>query len=144
VWRELERAGITVLENDVHAIYPNDERVWIAGLADGLTRKPDARGTVAKAAEGEPVIVLSHDPAEFTHVPPEPVITLAGHTHGGQVNLPLLNPLVPPGRPPLRKARGFVRSGEKLMFVSSGIGTSVIPARFNMPPEIVVLTFGPA
>jgi hypothetical protein len=140
VWRELKKAGIVVLENDVHAINAGGGRVWFAGLADSTTRSPDPRGTVAKVPDGEPVIVLSHDPAVFPAVPKRAILTLAGHTHGGQVNLPFLNPLATPGRH-LRHKYGLIREGGKLMYVSSGIGTSVLPARFNMPPELVLVTF---
>ena len=141
IWRELKKSGIVVLENDVHAIDAGGGRVWFAGPADSTTRSPDPRGTVAKVPDGEPVIVLSHDPAVFPAVPKRAVLTLAGHTHGGQVNLPFLNPLATPGRH-LRHTHGLVREDGKLMYVSSGIGTSVLPARFNMPPELVLVTIG--
>lgn len=133
VSRELERAGIVVLENSVHAIDADGGRVWFAGLADGTTRTPETQKTVDKVPDEEPVIVLSHDPVVFADVPQRAVLTLAGHTHGGQVNIPFLNA-------PQKHPCGFVRGKGKLMYVSSGIGTSVLPARFNMPPELVQLT----
>lgn len=136
----LEAVGITVLENDATARGLSDRRFWIAGLADDTTRQPDARRAVASVPGAEPVIVIAHDPAVFFDVPARALATLAGHMHGGQVYLPIVGALITPGRAPARFAYGHINEDGKDLFVTAGLGTSIIPARFNMPPEIAILT----
>ncbi len=140
VRRHLEDAGIIVLEDQVHPIDTAGGRIWFAGLKDGVSGSPDTKGTIAKASAAEPVIVLSHDPAVFKDVPERGFLTLAGHTHGGQINLPFINPLTTPGRALVKYERGAYRDGKKLMYISAGIGTSILPARFNMRPELLIVS----
>jgi predicted MPP superfamily phosphohydrolase len=75
-------------------------------------------------------------------VPDRALLTLAGHTHGGQVNLPLLGRLIVPSAYGQRFAIGHVREGDRDLFVTPGIGTSIVPVRFRVPPEVSVLTVG--
>jgi len=89
---------------------------------------------------GEPVIVLAHDPVVFFDVPARAVVTLAGHMHGGQVYLPWIGAPITPGRAPRRFAYGHIRESGKQLYVTAGLGTSILPLRFNMPPEVVFLT----
>jgi len=67
-------------------------------------------------------------------------LTIAGHTHGGQVSLPLIGPLILPSHYWRRYAAGLIHEDGKTYFVSSGIGTSIIPVRLGVPPEISFLT----
>jgi predicted MPP superfamily phosphohydrolase len=90
--------------------------------------------------DGEPLIVLSHDPDLFPRLPPRAALTVSGHTHGGQLNVPLLRARMVPSRYGDRYARGHVVEGGRHLFVTSGVGTSTHPVRFARPPEIVVLT----
>ena len=66
-------------------------------------------------------------------------LTIAGHTHGGQVWLPLLGRLIVPSHYAQRYAAGFVREQGKSLFVSTGIGTSILPVRLGVPPEVSLL-----
>jgi predicted MPP superfamily phosphohydrolase len=88
----------------------------------------------------EPVIVLEHNPDVFPDVPERVALTLAGHTHGGQVALPLLGRPIVPSRYGQRYAYGLVVEGGRSLFVSPGIGTSILPVRFRVPPEISLVT----
>jgi predicted MPP superfamily phosphohydrolase len=76
----------------------------------------------------------------FPTIPERVSLTIAGHTHGGQVYIPLLGrrPVVP-SRYGERYAVGRVVEQNRHLFVSSGLGTSIIPVRFLVPPEIPVL-----
>jgi predicted MPP superfamily phosphohydrolase len=67
-------------------------------------------------------------------------LTLAGHTHGGQVDLPLLGRRVVPSRFGSRYAAGHIVEGGRHLFVTTGVGTSIVPVRFGVPPEIALLT----
>ncbi len=148
VTRALKSNGITVLENEASSITVPSGRVWIAGIADDTTRTPEVVRTVAPLPAGEPILLITHDPAVFEDVTDRVSLTLAGHTHGGQVYLPGIGALIVPGRAPRRHAYGLVRENGRTMFVTGGVGSSIIPVRFNMPPEIVSLSiqsrFAPA
>lgn len=135
-----EAVGITVLENAATARDLPDGRLWIAGIADDTTRQPDARQALAPVPEDEPVIVITHDPAVFFDIPARAAAIFAGHMHGGQVYLPLVGALITPGRAPRRFAYGHIREDGKHLYVTSGLGTSILPVRFNMPPEIALVT----
>jgi predicted MPP superfamily phosphohydrolase len=90
------------------------------------------------------VILLSHDPDVFPLVPERVAITLSGHTHGGQVAIPLLRRLVIPSRYGERYARGHIVEDGRHLYVTSGLGTSGLPVRLLAPPEIVVLELASA
>jgi predicted MPP superfamily phosphohydrolase len=82
---------------------------------------------------------LTHNPDIFPSVPAQVNLTLAGHTHGGQVSLPFFGPIIVPSKYGVRYARGHIVEDGKHLFVSPGIGTSILPVRFLTPPEISVL-----
>ena len=135
----LKSAGITVLENGVVRIDRAPKPFWLAGLNDA-TRHPDIKGALEKIKGDEPVILLSHNPDVFPQVPERVSLTLAAHTHGGQVLLPLLGRLIVPSTYGQRYAAGLVEEGGRQLFVTTGIGTSIIPVRFRVPPELVIVT----
>ena len=143
VRKAFEAAGIPVLENEA-IVLPEGPKMWLAGLADEQTRTPDMAATLAGVPEDEPVVVLAHNPATFATVPERALVTLCGHTHGGQVSLPFYGPLVNATKSPLRWTYGHIVEDGRNMIVSAGIGTSVLPIRFNMPPEITVVDLIPA
>ena len=144
MWRALEGAGIRVLENDSLLINSEGGDFWLSGLADDTTRKPDIAGTLAAVLDDKPVIMMTHDPATFMEMTDRPVVTLAGHTHGGQVAFPIIGPLIVPGRSPLKYAYGHIHENERDLIVTSGVGTSILPVRFGRRPEIIELTISAA
>jgi predicted MPP superfamily phosphohydrolase len=81
-----------------------------------------------------------HNPDVFPEMPARVSLSLAGHTHGGQVNLPNIGRLIIPSKFGQRYAYGLVEEGGRKLFVTGGIGTSILPVRFRVPPEIVLLT----
>ena len=76
----------------------------------------------------------------FQHLPKTVPLLLAAHTHGGQVKFPLIGTPVVPSRFGQRYSAGHVFENEHHLFVTTGIGTSILPVRFRVPPEIVILT----
>jgi predicted MPP superfamily phosphohydrolase len=114
--------------------------VWVAGVGDLWTRDVDFGSALRAVPEGEPVVLLTHNPDVFPGVPARVALTLAGHTHGGQVALPLVGRPIVPSKYGQRYAYGLVIEEGRALFVSPGIGTSIIPVRFRVPPEISMVT----
>jgi uncharacterized protein len=144
MWRALAAEGITVLENRAVAVEARGSRFWVGGVADVRHRRADPEGTVAQVPVGEPVLLLAHDPDVFPHVPARVALTISGHTHAGQVAIPLLRRPIVPSWYGERYAHRHVVEGGRRLYVSSGLGTSGLPARLLAPPEVVVLTLRPA
>jgi predicted MPP superfamily phosphohydrolase len=149
--RVLEAAGVAVYENDVVRLSKAGQDFWLAGLGDQLAFVPtyrripgrrrgvdDLAGTLSKVPETDPVILLAHEPDIMVRVPERVSLVLSGHTHGGQVRLFGWSPVVP-SRYGNRFAYGHVREQTDLI-VSGGLGCSIMPVRFGMPPEIVHVT----
>ena len=145
VRRALEAAGLHVLENEAIALAREDRgaRFWVAGLGDLWTRPSDPAAALRSVPPGEPVLLLAHNPDVFPTVPVRVTLTLAGHTHGGQVKLPALGTPIVPSRYGRRYAAGLVVEDGKRLFVTPGLGTSILPVRFGVPPEISLLTLLP-
>ena len=136
----LEQNGIKVLENEVLKVEGRGNGFWLAGLADLWTRPQRIEATIEKVPVAEPVIALTHNPDIFPKVPQRVPLLLAGHTHGGQVSFPFIGPVIEPSDFGQRYVAGHVVENGHHLFVTTGIGTSIIPVRFGVPPEIVLLT----
>lgn len=136
----LARVNIPVLSNKAVRLERDGRHFWVAGLADQVIETPDLPGTLAQTAEGEPVILLAHEPDIFTEVAQaqRPVaLTLSGHTHGGQVALPVVGSVAElAGR---RYVYGHYTENGRHLIVSGGLGVTRIPVRFLVPPEITVI-----
>jgi hypothetical protein len=140
--RALEAVGIRVLEDAAAPVTVRGRPLWIAGVSDVRVRAADVARALRAVPADAPVLVLTHNPDLFVRLPERVLLTLAGHTHGGQVNLPVLGRLIVPSRFGERYAIGHVHENGRDLFVSPGIGTSIIPVRFRVPPEISLLTVG--
>lgn len=139
VRRAFEKEGIVVLENESHAIQRGPQRFHVVGLADALTRRVKLDPALAAVPEGSPFLLLAHEPDIFVRVPERASLTLAGHTHGGQVRFPFIGRPVIPSRYGQRFAAGHIVEEGRHLFVTTGVGTSVFPVRFGVPPEIAIL-----
>ena len=135
-----EQNGLPVLENEVAEIKWHNKSFWLAGFGDLWTRPQHISETIAKVPPGATVIALTHNPDIFPRVPQSVPLLLAGHTHGGQVNIPLIGTPIVPSRFGAKYTSGHVFEDGHHMFVTTGIGTSILPLRFRVPPEIVILT----
>jgi uncharacterized protein len=135
----LKHHGMTVLENARRAIKFEDQWIQIAGIPDAHVVRPESHSILGRLSRAEPTIVLSHDPVWFRHLPPGPHLMLAGHTHGGQIRFPVIGPITNASKAPLRWSYGLVEEDGRLLYVTSGIGTSGVPIRWGIPPELVVL-----
>ena len=88
------------------------------------------------------MLLLAHEPDIFPQVPDRVALTLAGHTHAGQIRLPLVCRHFVPSKYGARFAYGHVVEDNRHMVVSGGLGTSIVPVRLGVPPEIVHITLG--
>ena len=143
MWTALAAAGIPVLENDALAFDAPGGRLHVAGLADVRFRHPNLARALARVPDGEPAIVLAHDPDVFPFVPARVALTVCGHTHGGQVAIPVLRRPFLPSRHAERFARGHIVEHGRHLVVSAGLGTSGLPVRVLAPPELLVLELRP-
>lgn len=136
--------GIRVLEDAAVRVDTIAGPLWFAGVSDLWTGRHDVAGTLSAVRDdGAPIILLTHNPDLFAEVPARVALTLAGHTHGGQVWLPLVGRPVVPSRYGARYAAGHVVENGRHLFVATGVGTSIIPVRFCVPPSVAVLTLVP-
>lgn len=133
----LEQQHIQVLENA--ASYNNAAQLWIAGVGDAMTGHAKPANTVSQIPIHAPTLLMMHDPVSFTELPTLNSISVAGHTHGGQIYMPWLGAIVSPSRAPRSWAYGWVKHHHNWMYVTSGLGVSILPVRFNMRPEWVEL-----
>lgn len=139
----LAAQGLPVLHNRYETLTLRGDSLHIAGTADPGTDRPDLVTAVPSAPRG-PVLLMSHAPdyADFVISHPRaPLIDLmlSGHSHGGQVRLPVVGPLV---LPPLGRkyVEGLFRFNRMQLYVNRGLGTVGIPIRLNCPPEITLIT----
>lgn len=147
----LAQVRIPVMENDAVLLGAPGRRFWLAGLGDQLAYRlghrrfqgvDDLPGTLKKVDTDDPVLLLAHEPDIFPHVPGRVALTLSGHTHGGQIRLPMVPPVWAPSAYGARFAYGHIVEQNRHMIVSGGLGTSIVPMRLGMPPEIVRVTLG--
>jgi hypothetical protein len=138
VRRALARGGVAVLANRAVRRGP----LAIGGLDDLPTRHADVAGTVAamRAVAGARLLV-SHSPDAAALLPRDVPLVLAGHTHCGQVVVPLFGAPVDVAHP--RYRCGLVREGGRTTIVTAGTGTSVLPARFGAAPDVWLVRVGP-
>ena len=132
----LRAAGVPVLEND--AVQVRDG-LWIAGVADTRHRLPDLDAALRMPPQDAAVLLATHDPDVFPDVTSRVALTVAGHLHGGQVNVPMLRHAVLPTAYGDRYLAGHVVEGGRHLYVSAGLGTAGLPLRLRRLPEVPVL-----
>jgi len=139
----LKAAHIAVLEDRAVRVPIGNESIWLAGVSDFWTRPHDVHAALAGITDTTtPVVVITHNPDVFPELPDRVTLTFAAHTHGGQVRLPFISAPIVPSQYGQRFAAGYIVERGRHLFVTTGIGTSIIPVRFRVPPTIDVLTVG--
>ena len=125
------------MDNESCKLKVNGTPIYIAGIQDIVTGYPNLEKALQNTKQ--PVILLSHQPDIFPSVSSNVFLTLSGHTHGGQVNIPGIGPVIRPSKYGYQVGN-YKKDGKELI-VTQGVGTSVLPFRFNCAPEIVVIDF---
>jgi uncharacterized protein len=140
VQRAFEQNGFRFLENDVAEIKWREKSFWLLGFTDLWSRRFQITNTIAKVPAGATMVAITHNPDMFPRVPQTVTLMLAAHTHGGQVNFPVVGTPIVPSRFGSKYTAGHIFENGHHMFVTTGIGTSILPIRFRVPPEIAILT----
>jgi len=140
----LEQQRIRVIEETAIRTETASGAFWVAGVSDLWTGRHDIASALAAATPDDaPVILLTHNPDIFPDLPERVALTLAGHTHGGQVSLPFVGRPVVPSKFGQRFAAGHIIERGRHLFVATGVGTSILPVRFRVPPAVTMLTVEP-
>lgn len=135
----LAEAGIQVLSNSAHSAL--GAGLFIAGVDDPSRHRDDLDHAMASVPEGACCLLLAHSPDIVLRLGQHrPGLILAGHTHGGQIRLPLAGPLITMSRLPRRQVMGLHEYQGVPTFVSRGIGYSGVNLRLWCPPEVALLT----
>jgi hypothetical protein len=149
----LQQVGIALYENDSIRLQKDGKSFWLAGLGDQWAFWSETRGpggkkryagvddigkTLSKVNDDAPVILMVHEPDIFVSMPGRVALTVAGHTHGGQVRLLGFAPIIP-SRFGHRYVYGHIVENNRHIVVSGGLGCSGLPVRFGSPPEIVMI-----
>jgi uncharacterized protein len=134
----LQDQGVTVLLNQGQRIEHGGASLWLCGVDDLTEGQPDLSRALAGRRHGEPSILLSHHPDFFFEAAAVDVsLTLAGHTHGGQIRWR--------GKAPLHHSKfgyeqGWFEENDSRLYVGRGVGVTLLPIRIDAPPEIPMIT----
>lgn len=148
--RALKQMGAQVHENGASRLTKDGHPFWLLGLGDqmsfyinkkiGWRGHDDLDATLALIADDAPAILLAHEPFIFARVPSRVALTLCGHTHGGQINLPFAGPIFAELRWNTTHIYGHIEEKSRHPVISGGLGESILPMRFMRPPEVVEVT----
>jgi len=135
----LLEAGIETLENNSRLVEIENENFYLVGIGDHSTGHSDTEKSFVDITRDVPIVTFMHDPASLLDLKKKFQLAFAGHMHGGQVYIPGVGAPITPGKAPKEWAKGWIDLPIGKLFVSTGIGTSILPVRFNALPEFVVL-----
>jgi hypothetical protein len=148
VWTDLRGSadalranGYEVLENAWTRVTVRGAPLVVVGVGDRRTGRDDVEAAVRGLPAGSAPVVLAHSPRTADRLRPlaRPLVCFSGHTHGGQVNLPINTPIALAFvREPY--ARGRFQLGDVQLYVNRGVGMSGIRIRFDSPPEVTLAT----
>ncbi len=139
VERALAKHNITMLEDASQKITAGDCQLRLVGITDLWEGPHDVKKAMAEVQPNESILAFTHNPDIFPALPQNIALTIAGHTHGGQVCFPLVGCPIVPSEFGQRYTRGHIVENNQHLYVSSGVGTSILPVRFLVPPEVTIL-----
>ncbi len=135
-----EEQGIRFLEDERIILESEGHSFHLAGAIDLWKQyRPDWERLLPPEEESGALLVMTHSPDVFATLPDRPLVAVAGHTHGGQIRLPFVGAPAVPSEYGERYARGVIREGKRTIYVTTGLGTSIVPWRFDSPPEIALI-----
>jgi len=133
--------GPTVLRDSSRVIRRGAAVLNVAGIDGRIASPPEVASTLKGCTPGAPVVLLAHYPSVFEVAAAAGAdLILTGHTHGGQLGVPLLGQRLNLARLTGQRSRGMVYTGKTAMYVNAGLGTTGPPMRLAVPPEIALIT----
>ena len=139
----LNESGVVVLDNKNEKIFQGDEYIYLIGVGDPHTGNDNLEKAVTGVEKDIPKILLAHSPDIVNNsedIEKEKVdLILVGHTHGGQVKIPFLRPFWTPTENRGKYASGLFEINDTYLYVNRGIGTTVLPIRFNCSLEVTMI-----
>jgi hypothetical protein len=139
ITRAFTRQRVDMLRNTHTHLKRDGESLALAGVDDSTTRQDDLRAALRGVQVGAPTVLLSHNPRLIRQAARMSVdLMLSGHTHGGQIRLAARKDRKPQW---LRFWRGHGQLGQTQLYVNRGLGTVIVPVRYQCPPEITVIEF---
>ena len=144
--KAIRESNLNLLENAATKVKCNGETFWITGLEELWWQNKNIEKTLSQVTDNAPVILMTHNPDAFVNTPQSVALTVAGHTHRGQIRLPFWGAVeaVIPSRYGKRFLYGHIIEDGKDLVVSGGLGTTGIPLRFLAPPEVVIINLSAA
>lgn len=141
----LEQAGVRILANNAEMLQRGKDRLWVVGVDDPVTKRDRLAQALRLTDAGSPRLLLAHAPLSFPQAVQAGVdLMLVGHTHGGQVRFPLIGAAYVPAMGCFPDwDYGLYRQGKSAMIVNGGLGESWLPIRFNIRPEVALVTMVP-
>lgn len=138
---DIIKMGVTILENTSVKYRKNGEHIWIMGVDDPYSGRARLDLSVEAVQDTKPKILLAHAPEIYPEAVENNIdVVLVGHTHGGQIRLPLMGAIVVPGQGLFPKYDyGVFSEKNTQMIINGGLGESVLPVRFNIRPEVVLV-----
>jgi hypothetical protein len=131
----LAARGVHMLKDARTRVMINDSALELVGIRFWTRRAAEITAAM-RGAEGT-VVLLAHDPRRLTEAAALKIpLVLSGHTHGGQIVLPLAGAVAASEFPVVS---GIGRRGDSTIFVSRGVGTIYVPVRLNCPPEVAIV-----
>ncbi len=139
---DLRAMGVRVLDNQSAVIRRDGQSLWLVGVDEPhYDKEDDLPLALSDVPEEACKILLAHTAEIYAQAAACGVdFYLCGHTHGGQINIKGIGPVITNVKAPRRFARGFWRYKQMAGYTTTGVGASAVPVRFNCPPEIVLFT----
>ena len=140
-WRRIYAdLGIELLVNEARPVEKSGARIWLVGVDDAYSGNDDLPKALQGVDRNEFCLAITHSPDLVDNPRVDELdLVFAGHTHGGQVCLPLLGPIYAPCRKPRQRASGLICTNRTTMYVSRGVGEAM-PIRFRCPRELTLIT----
>jgi uncharacterized protein len=132
--------GVTVLRNEGVVLERGGKKLYLAGIDDTWTQRDDLDKALEARPAGSQVLLLAHDPERFRQAAKQDVaLTLAGHTHGGQIAFPFLSRWISLSHLTHHFHQGLYRIGRSTLYVHPGLGTTGPPMRLGVAPIVAIL-----
>jgi predicted MPP superfamily phosphohydrolase len=136
----IRERGVTVLRNEGVVLERAGKHLYLAAIDDTWTQRDDLESALAARPKDAPVVLLAHDPERFRQAATRDVaLTLAGHTHGGQIAFPFLSKWISLSHLTHHFHQGLYRIGRSTLYVHPGLGTTGPPMRLGVAPIVAIL-----